>query len=114
VQVFDARDEPLGRIRKRWSWVNRRYSVDSATRDEVLEIHGPWFRPWTFEIRRDGGEIGVIRKRWSGALREIFTDADFFGIQLPRELDLGLKAVLLDAVFLLDFMHFEHTGGDND
>lgn len=107
VRVLDPRGNPIGTVLKRWSLINRRYTVVDATEGRGYEIHGPLFRPWTFRILRHGSECGMIRKKWSGSLREIFTDADFFGIQFPRDADVRLKTVFLGAVFLIDFMHFE-------
>ena len=62
-----------------------------------------------FEVLTLDGEqqIGKITKQWSGALTEIFTDADNFGITFPMDLDVKVKATLLGAVFLIDFMYFE-------
>lgn len=51
--------------------------------------------------------MGRISKQWSGLAREAFTDADNFGISFPQNLDVKIKAVLLGAVFLIDFMFFE-------
>ena len=48
-------------------------------------------------------------KQWSGLLREAFTDSDIFGISFPMDLDVRMKAVLLAACFLIDFMYFEKT-----
>ncbi|KAL4677621.1 hypothetical protein H8959_020295, partial [Pygathrix nigripes] len=45
--------------------------------------------------------VGRISKHWSGLLREAFTDADNFGIQFPRDLDVKLKAVMIGACFLI-------------
>ena len=46
-------------------------------------------------------------------MREAFTDADIFGINFPMDLDVRMKAVLLGACFLIDFMFFEKTSGNN-
>lgn len=48
-----------------------------------------------------GEPVGKISKQWSGLAREIFTDADFFGITFPMDLDVRMKAVLLGATFLI-------------
>lgn len=61
-------------------------------------------------ITLDGNEIGKISKQWSGLARELFTDADFFGISFPKDLDVELKAVMLGACFLIDAMFFEKAG----
>ncbi|XP_034517758.1 phospholipid scramblase 1 isoform X4 [Ailuropoda melanoleuca] len=51
--------------------------------------------------------VGKISKQWTGFVREAFTDADNFGIQFPLDLDVKMKAVMLGACFLIDFMFFE-------
>jgi len=53
-----------------------------------------------------GEKIGKISKQWSGLAREIFTDADFFGINFPLDLDVRMKAVLLGATFLIVSVFF--------
>lgn len=40
-------------------------------------------------------------------MKEAYTDADNFGVTFPLDLDVKMKATLLGAVFLLDFMFFE-------
>ena len=45
--------------------------------------------------------VGQIRKQWSGIVKEMFTDADNFGITFPMDLDVNIKATLLGAVFLI-------------
>lgn len=49
----------------------------------------------------DGAEVGKITKQWSGLAREMFTDADHFGISFPMDLDVKVKATLLGACFLI-------------
>lgn len=58
----------------------------------------------------NGDEVGKISKQWSGVAREMFTDADFFGINFPIDLDVRMKAVMLGACFLIDAMFFEKSG----
>ncbi|XP_046501468.1 phospholipid scramblase 1-like isoform X2 [Equus quagga] len=57
--------------------------------------------------------VGKISKQWGGFLREAYTDADNFGIQFPLDLDVKMKAAMLGACFLIDFMFFESSGGNN-
>ena len=80
----------------------------------ALRIEGPFC---TFSICGDvefkvmspdgSAEIGKISKQWTGLLKEAFTDADNFGISFPMDLDVRMKATLLGALFLIDFMFFE-------
>ena len=36
--------------------------------------------------------------------------ADNFGVTFPADLDVTRKSLLLGAVFLIDFVHFERSG----
>lgn len=49
----------------------------------------------------DGTQVGKITKQWSGLAREFFTDADYFGISFPMDLDVRMKAVMLGACMLI-------------
>ena len=71
----------------------------------------------------------MITKQWSGFGKEAFTDADNFGISFPLDLDVKVlnrylmllkldvfvqvKATLLGALFLIDFMFFEQKQDNN-
>lgn len=46
-------------------------------------------------------QVGKISKQWSGLIREMFTDSDYFGITFPMDLDVRMKAVMLGACFLI-------------
>lgn len=108
AEVVDAQGQSLGMIKRRFSIIRRIYSVLDPSGEEVFQLFGPLLRPWTFQIRQDGTEYGKITKRWSGLLKEGFTDADTFGVMFPPEWDVRLKALFLGAVFLIDFVHFEN------
>uniref|UniRef100_A0AAZ3PKL1 Phospholipid scramblase n=1 Tax=Oncorhynchus tshawytscha TaxID=74940 RepID=A0AAZ3PKL1_ONCTS len=94
-------------------------TVLNERRQPQLRIKGPLFfcsccRDVTFEVKTldDSMLIGHISKQWSGFLREVYTDADHFGIVFPMDLDVKMKAVLLGACFLIDFLYFEERKGD--
>ena len=76
-------------------------------------------------MTNNGDEVGKVTKQWSGPAKELFTDADNFGISFPMDLDVKCKLTLLAAVFLIvslmkilektnhffkDFMFFEDQG----
>jgi len=61
-----------------------------------------------------GEEVGVIAKQWTGLFKEALTDADNFNISFPVDLDVRVKATLLGALFLIDFMYFEQGNENND
>ncbi|XP_015784201.1 phospholipid scramblase 1-like [Tetranychus urticae] len=103
-----------GYIEQTWSLIGPKFKVCDSSGETVLRIEGP-FCTFSFcgdvefkVLSRDGDtQVGRITKQWSGLARELFTDADHFGISFPMDLDVNIKAVLLGACFLIDFMYFE-------
>jgi len=110
AEVVDSQGRLLGQIERRFSVLRRIYSVLDSSGEELFQLFGPILHPWTFQIRKDGVECGKIVKKWSGLLKEGFTDADTFSVMFPAEWEVRLKAVFLGAVFLMDFLHFENKG----
>jgi uncharacterized protein YxjI len=106
--IYDCTNTLQGTVRREFSLLRRRYTVRGADGHETFTLLGPLLHPWTFEIQRNGMSQGKITKRWSGLGKEMFTDADSFGIAFPSDIDTRTKAVLLGAVFLIDFVHFEN------
>jgi uncharacterized protein YxjI len=105
--VSDATGRTLGTIRRQFALLRRIYSVTDDRGRELCQLFGPILHPWTFEVRQGGIEQGKICKKWSGLLKEGFTDADNFGVTFPPGWSNEHKALLLGAVFLVDFVHFE-------
>ena len=112
AEVVDSLGQSLGVIERRFSVLRRIYSVLDSSGEEVFQLFGPILHPWTFQIKKNGVEYGKITKKWSGLLKEGFTDADNFGVMFPAEWDVKLKALFLGAVFLIDFVHFENRGNN--
>ena len=112
AEIIDGNGNIIGSIERRFSILRRIYSVRDKAQREIFELFGPLLHPWTFEIRENGNECGKITKKWSGLLKEGFSDADNFGIMFPETQDVKRKMALLGAVFLIDFVHFENTGNN--
>jgi uncharacterized protein YxjI len=110
AEIFDAQGRRLGIIKKRFSLLRRIYSVIDRSGQEVYQLFGPILHPWTFQIKKNDVELGKITKKWSGLLKEGFSDADNFGVMFPAQWEIEKKALMLGAVFLIDFVHFENKG----
>nr|XP_057924165.1 phospholipid scramblase 2-like [Doryrhamphus excisus] len=110
----------VGYVKQDWHPFVPRFSIQDANKETVLKLEGPCFAcnccgDVSFELKsKNGGQpVGRITKQWSGLLKEVFTDTDNFGIQFPLDMDVKMKAVLLGACFLIDFMFFEKVGEAN-
>lgn len=108
VDVFDG-NERIGAVERRWSWLHRRFSVENARGEVVMEVISPLFRIWTFELRFEDQVVGRIQKKWGGVLKEWFTDADIFGVEWQSHVPPPVRALLLGATFLVDFCCFENN-----
>ncbi|XP_028339428.1 phospholipid scramblase 3 isoform X4 [Physeter macrocephalus] len=108
----------IGHVLQTWHPFLPKFSIQDADRQTVLRVVGPC---WTcgcgtdtnFEVKTpdESRSVGRISKQWGGLLQEALTDADDFGLQFPLDLDVRVKAVLLGATFLIDYMFFEKRGG---
>nr|XP_061815076.1 phospholipid scramblase 2-like isoform X1 [Nerophis lumbriciformis] len=110
----------VGYVKQDWHPFLPRFSIQDATKETLMKLEGPCFAcnccgDVNFELKSKNGSqpIGRISKQWSGLLKEVFTDTDNFGIQFPLDMDVKIKAVLLGACFLIDFMFFEKVGEAN-
>ncbi|XP_032119912.1 phospholipid scramblase 1 isoform X2 [Sapajus apella] len=108
---------PVGYVIQTWHPCLPRFTIQNEKREDVLKISGPCVvcsccGDVDFEIKSldEQNVVGKISKHWTGILREAFTDADNFGIQFPLDLDVKMKAVMIGACFLIDFMFFESSG----
>jgi uncharacterized protein YxjI len=111
LEVRSEGGELLGTVKKHWGWFRRIYTIEDASGRVVAEIIGPFFKPWTFEVHTGGKKVGAIRKRWSGWGKELFTDADNFGVELGEIPDPTLKVLAFAATVLIDVVHFERAKG---
>lgn len=117
LEVTAPPGTPIGYVVQEWSILYPKFRIENAQRETVLRIDGPCCR-FSFcgdvEFRilsADGmGVVGQISKQWSGLVKEAFTDADNFGIKFPMDLSITMKAVMIGAAFLIDFMFFEKQG----
>ena len=109
LHVTDGAGQPIGSIQQKFKFLGRLFHVVDASGQPVAEIQGPFFRPWTFHVRVQGHEVGQISKKWSGLLKEAFTDADTFGVQFAPGMPPNHRALVLAATFLIDFLYFEDS-----
>lgn len=106
--VTSAGGQPVGTIERRWSWLSKRFDVMDAQGNVLLTVESPIWHPWTFSFKRQGNIVAAVKKRWSGGLTEIFTDADNFAVQYePGPLSSAERRLLLAAALYIDLMYFE-------
>lgn len=114
----------VGSVKQAQSCLAPKYTIRDASDNVVFLIEGPVcicqgpcctqdqeFKVFSPDMAH---EIGKISKQWSGFVREYFTAADNFGITFPMDLDVKMKANMIGALFLIDFMYFENKNNNNN
>ncbi|XP_055629955.1 phospholipid scramblase 1-like [Toxorhynchites rutilus septentrionalis] len=102
-----------GTVQHDWSAWRSRFSVLNNYGSVVMKIEGPgcnfgFFGDLHYKIVTPSGvEIGSIVKRWNGLVCEVVADFDDFTIIFPRDLDIAIKATLIGAVKLINFLFFQ-------
>jgi len=111
LEVRDGHGSLVGRVTRRFGLLYRKYDLLDDTGQCFAEIKGPVWRIWTFPVRstRGTGEARIA-KRWSGGLREIFSDADTFMVDFMQTAwTAAERRVLLAAAISIDFDFFENN-----
>nr|XP_051674658.1 phospholipid scramblase family member 5 isoform X3 [Oryctolagus cuniculus] len=106
----------VGYVAQKWDPFLPKFTIQNANKEDILRIVGPCttcgcFGDVDFEVKTINEKltIGKISKYWSGFVNNVFTNADNFGIHVPADLDVRVKAAMIGACFLFDFMFFEHS-----
>ncbi|XP_015271718.1 PREDICTED: phospholipid scramblase family member 5-like [Gekko japonicus] len=119
LQELEVQSPPgttVGYVIQKWDPLLPKFTIRNENNEDVLKIIGPYatcgcFGDVDFEVKslNEMATIGKISKYWSGFVNNIFTNTANFGIQVPVDLDVKIKAVMIGACFLIDLMFFENS-----
>ncbi|XP_041055152.1 phospholipid scramblase 1-like isoform X5 [Carcharodon carcharias] len=118
MEVQAPPGKTIGYVVQEWHPFIPKFSIQNEKHETVLKVKGPCLAfsclgDVNFDVVSldETSIVGKISKQWTGLIREYLTDIDNFGIQFPMDLDVKIKAVLLGACLLVDFMYFEQNSG---
>ena len=108
LNIFDGTGNQIGYLKRRLSFVGRRFDLGSQDELALTEVRGPMLRPHTFMINQQGSEVGRITKLWSGLAKEALTKADNFQVEFndPGS-DQSFRLLVLATAFAIDLAFFE-------
>ncbi|HYQ46740.1 MAG TPA: phospholipid scramblase-related protein [Polyangiaceae bacterium] len=108
LEVSSAEGRLLGSIQQRFSLFYKRFDVVDASERVLLTVSSPLWRPWTFAFDRQERTLARVEKKWSGLLREAFTDADRFRVTFDGNgLNPDERSLVLAAAVFIDLQFFE-------
>ena len=109
VLVHDARGQLLGRFRSKLFTIGGGFDIFGPNDESIGELKGDW-KGWNFRLLdTNGGELGVVTKKWAGLGRELFTSADQYMIALGESVPMNETRIglLLAAGLAIDIVFKE-------
>jgi hypothetical protein len=109
--VRDAEGRKLGTVHRRFHLLSKRYDLCETSGRVFARVNAPFWRIWKFPIVDErGNKVALVRKRWRGLMREMYTDADRFTVELgERDWSVEQRAVLFSACLSIDLDFFENN-----
>lgn len=111
LQVYTPQNQMIGAIEKQFSILSKKFLVLNSRGQPIMNVSSGLFRLWRFEFLdiRTHKVRGLITKKHSNLLKEIFTDADIFQIQTSPHTDDQTKMLFLAAGVYIDLLYFENN-----
>lgn len=105
IVVSDADGNELASIKQKFKLFKPTFRILDTSGDLIAEIKGDW-KAWSFNIKDNNEvEVGTISKKWGGAMREIFTNADKYNVHIdPNYMQSKHKVAILSAAITIDMV----------
>ena len=108
LEVRQPSGAPVGALQQRFGLLYKRFDLESPEGKVLMQMSAPRWRLWTFPFERRGQQVALVTKRWSGLLKEAFSDADNFKIEFSSSnLSEGERALIVAAALFIDLIYFE-------
>jgi uncharacterized protein YxjI len=112
LEVCLPEGTPIGAIQQRFAFFAKRFDVEDAQGRVLLSVSSPIWKPWSFAFKRPenpkGEDVALVQKKWAGAIKEMFTDADKFRVAYPSaSLSQAERILVLAAALFIDLQYFE-------
>ncbi|MBA4019381.1 MAG: oxidoreductase [Pirellula sp.] len=109
IDVKDGTGQVIGSFKSKLFTLGGGFYVYDAAGNQSAEVKGNW-KGFTFQfLAGDGRELGTVTKKWGGLMKEMFTSADSYHIQLAADIPTqsALAALLLAAGLAIDIVFKE-------
>ncbi|XP_061695827.1 phospholipid scramblase 2 [Syngnathoides biaculeatus] len=113
ISAYTGRRQLIGTVHQRWSMFTPLFEVKDSQGSSAGQIQSACcpsrcLSNQQFQIVSNiGDNIGTIWKKWPGFQQERNMDHEYFGMEVPLDMDSQTKLLLLAATFLLNYMFFE-------
>jgi uncharacterized protein YxjI len=113
IKVSDAEGTERGAILQDNVVGPKHFALVDAGGNRIGSIDGENWIDWDFAIHDDGGaEVGRVTKKWAGILKEGYTTADTYVLQIEAEVSPDLRLLMFASAAGLDVaLKQDDTGG---
>ena len=103
IQVLDGNGAPIGTIAQQNAIGKIRFALLGANDEELGGIFAENWRAWNFRIEdASQKEVGRVTKEWAGAMKEMFTTADNYLVELSPDLTGVARQLAFAAAVTID------------
>ncbi|MDD3876232.1 MAG: phospholipid scramblase-related protein [Bacteroidales bacterium] len=105
IKIQDAEGHTIGTVQQKFKFFKPTFKIFNNSDVLISEITGDW-KAWNFVIKDTSGtQIGVITKKWAGAMKEIFTTADKYNVSIdPHYSNKENKIAILSSAITIDMV----------
>ena len=105
IIIKNAQGDTIGSIKQKFKFFKPTFKIFNSSEVLIAEINGDW-KAWNFVITdASSNQIGSITKKWAGAMKEIFTTADKYNVNIEDNYsDMGNKIAILSGAITIDMV----------
>lgn len=105
IIINDSRGNNIGSIKQKFKLFKPTFKIYNKSEQLVAVITGDW-KAWNFKINDSyEKQIGTINKKWNGAMKEVFTSADKYHVDInSNTIDISNKMAILSSAITIDMV----------
>ncbi len=105
VEVFDAKDKPIGKFKQKFFSIGGKFDVLDTNNTILCTLKGKW-TSWDFKFMKGDTELAHVSKKWAGIGKELFTSADNYMLKIDEKVspDDKIRLLILASVMCIDMV----------
>ncbi len=107
TEAYEADGTLIGYAQRRFSFIRRVITVHNPRGVELYQVKSKILNPFFFMITKHGVQRGTLIRKWNKIIKELFSDADNFTINFPRNDDPKSKKLYLCTAYMVDKAFFD-------
>lgn len=87
ITIEDAQGKKIGSIKQKFKLFKPTFKIYDSSEKLLATIKGDW-KAWKFVVNNASDkQIGTINKKWTGLMKEIFTTADKYHVNIEHQFE---------------------------